>query len=316
MRKQIASVFSYALIAITLASCAVRADNGTLPVASNSTYATLPPSFSASLTPTPSESPDPTGTIVPTEDPTASPTPTSTPKPTQEPRASCTSNCFAFPAIGIGRTQVQDWPECGGTLPSDAIIYSWTCDEVGRNNFYLMGHASGVFAPLRSAYRSGSLRVGQTAVFTDKSGNSHTFTVAWMIRQDTTDWAKDAWWADSSSFSEITLDTCDDETTSGDSAYRITVRLVPPGVTVTPPPPDSTPTPKSTPSPTASPTQTGTPVPTGTPTQTPTASPTTSPTPTPVPTIAPTPTATPTEKPTAEPTISATPTPAATSTPT
>jgi hypothetical protein len=218
----------------------------------------------------------PTGTPVPTvvstapiSDSTETPTSSTVPHQTQKPRAVCTRYCFVFPVLGINEP-INDW-ECSRSDDNlaDGIWYYGCADF---NNLFLVGHAGGVFYPLWAAYHSSAglnALIGRTATYIDRSGNASVYKVAWWKHQEEAEWRTN-WHGEASPFPVITLDTCDDG-----HASRITVRLIPPNETVTPPPdvtatPVATPKPSSTGTPTASPTEgptpTGTSVPTATPT--------------------------------------------------
>jgi len=269
--KRVEHALQAGLVVVALGAC-----GGGQPVPSSS-----PDSRSFVSTPTaklilePTLSPFPIleSTVVPTANPTLSPTQTN-----REPHPPSTeivaAYSFAMPALGIN-APIQNWSECGdgGTLPKKTVIYAYTCVDVGKNNLFLMGHAADVF---RNLYRA---KDGQIAYYTDPSGKVSKYYVAWHKYQTFADWAKN-WWGESSPFPVITLLTCANGPKGEKDAYRITVRLVPIGATVTPPP-DVTPTPVVTPTPRL----------TETPTAPPTPSPTT-PVVTPTPDVTPTPVAT------------------------
>jgi hypothetical protein len=127
---------------------------------------------------------------------------------------------FSYPAAnGMTRT-VYRFGCRGGTLPN--LVMKWTC--AGHGNMYLLGHAWGVFDPLRDAYRDGKLRPGQIAYWR-REGVTRRYKVAWVrvvpasfVYRGT---PGSAWAWNATSTPSITLQTCWGRT----SAYRIVVRL-------------------------------------------------------------------------------------------
>ena len=125
-------------------------------------------------------------------------------------------NRFWFPAIGINRS-VYSFP-CSRSRAPDNLVYRWGCG--GRNNVYIMGHASSVFAPLHRAYVNGRLKVGMKAYYADGNGKVHTYRISWWKTTRPTTAASWAW--ASQSVPSMTLQTC----VGANSAFRLMVRLV------------------------------------------------------------------------------------------
>ena len=94
-------------------------------------------------------------------------------------------------------------------------MYRWGC--AGRNNIYLLGHASGVFKALHDAYLSGRLQVGMVAIYSDGLGRIHHYRVtAWKVVSPS-----DISWAGATRTQTMTLQTC----MGANNAYRLDVRL-------------------------------------------------------------------------------------------
>jgi hypothetical protein len=124
-----------------------------------------------------------------------------------------------IPALGLSRG-ISDWGCRGGLIPNR--VEYWGC--VGKNNLYLLGHAGGVFASIHDGYHSGALRVGLTAYYADKAGQTHRYRISQIRHVTNASYATWSRWAMAASTGPvITLQTCDGPT----SAYRILVRLVP-----------------------------------------------------------------------------------------
>lgn len=173
---------------------------------------TATPTPVPTLAPTPSPSPSPSPSPVPTDSPTPVPTPVpATPAPPVVRR-----NYLSIPALringSIGTTT------CGGLIPNG--IWRWPC--AGANNLYLLGHASGSFAPIHNGYHAGSLTPGLAARYTDGAAVAHEYVLQWVQDLPLATWGKGATWA-ATPGPVITLVTCDGE---GDS-YRIVVRFIP-----------------------------------------------------------------------------------------
>jgi hypothetical protein len=169
--------------------------------------------------------PEPTPTPVPTPDPTPTPPPPANAgigttaaagKLAGAGRtAAVVTNRFRFPDLGIDRS-TRSFP-CDRAEPPDNYVYRWGC--AGRNNLYLLGHASTVFEPLHDAYASGRLRVGMTASYTDSNGVTRTYRVtSWRVVRPT----DTAWAIASQPVPSMTLQTC----YGSNNEYRLLVRLV------------------------------------------------------------------------------------------
>jgi len=123
-------------------------------------------------------------------------------------------NHLWIPALGISRTVV--FYPCSRTTGPGNYVYRWGC--AGRNNVYLLGHASGVFKALHDAYVSGRLRVGTVATYADRYGHlTHFRLTTWQVVRPT-----DVTWASSLRKPSMTLQTC----IGANSQYRLDVRLV------------------------------------------------------------------------------------------
>lgn len=141
--------------------------------------------------------------------------PATTPKPpvarTTAPTYSGT-NHFWFPAFGINRAVVL-FP-CSRQRAPDNYLYRWGC--AGRNNVYLMGHASTVLRRLHDGYLAGRLHVGQLAMYADGHGRVRTYRVTtWRVVSPT----NSAWAIASQSVPSMTIQTCI-------GLKRLNVRLV------------------------------------------------------------------------------------------
>jgi hypothetical protein len=127
---------------------------------------------------------------------------------------------LSFPvANGLDRS-VYDWGCRGGTVPN--LVLRWGC--AGRNNLYLLGHASGVFNGVVDAWRDGRLTAGRLASLT-RNGVKRTYKVAWVrLVPASYVWkglTGDKWAWNATSTPAITLQTCWGAT----SQYRLIVRL-------------------------------------------------------------------------------------------
>lgn len=181
------------------------------PAATPQPVATPTPRPAATPTPGPVAKPTPKP---PTAQPVAPPQPTAPPAPA--PAAYTGSNRLWIPSLGITRP-VSFFP-CDRATAPDNYVYLWGC--AGSNNVYLLGHASGVFRPLNSAYASGRLKVGLKAVYADAAGSVHTYAVQFwrLVRPD-----GDVGWAyEAQATPSMTLQTC----VGANSEYRLVVRLV------------------------------------------------------------------------------------------
>ena len=121
-----------------------------------------------------------------------------------------------IPSLGINRS-VRAFP-CSRSRPPDNYMYRWGC--AGRNNVYLLGHASSVMKPLHDAYVRGRLRNGMKAYYADANGNVRAYAVVWWRVTPPTTSGSWAWAAQSRP--SMTLQTC----VGSNSAYRLVVRLV------------------------------------------------------------------------------------------
>jgi hypothetical protein len=127
---------------------------------------------------------------------------------------------FSFPVAGGLVRSVYDFGCRGGAVP--ALVLRWSC--AGKNNLYLLGHASSVFYPVHNAYRDGRLRPGNLAYLT-RNGIRRTYKVAWVrLVPRSYVWhglSGDKWAWNATSTPAITLQTC----WGSASAYRLIVRL-------------------------------------------------------------------------------------------
>ncbi len=186
--------------------------------------ATLVPTAAPTATPpaaSPSPTVSPTPEATPPVDPTDSPAPfapearraqTSTTRTTQ----TVSRNRLIIPALGmndgIRRTA------CSGAIPNG--VFYWPC--AGRNNFYLVGHAWGVFKPVHDAYHRGALEPGMALTYVDGNGNTHRYRLEWVKDLTLATFGQGAVWA-ATSGPVITLQTCD----GTNDSYRIIVRFIP-----------------------------------------------------------------------------------------
>jgi hypothetical protein len=105
-------------------------------------------------------------------------------KPARKPASFSGRNHVWIPALNISRS--VRWFPCDRTRAPDHYMYRWGC--AGRNNIYLMGHASSVMSPLHNAYVSGRLRVGMKAYYAGANGKVHVYVVKWWKKtRPTTD---------------------------------------------------------------------------------------------------------------------------------
>ncbi len=97
------------------------------------------------------------------------------------------TNHFWFPGLGISRA-VHLFP-CSRKREPDDYLYRWGC--AGRNNVYIMGHASSVLRRLHDAYLGGRLHVGMLAVYADGNGRVRTYRVTtWrVVSPENSEWA-------------------------------------------------------------------------------------------------------------------------------
>jgi hypothetical protein len=122
------------------------------------------------------------------------------------------TNHFWFPVFGINRAVVL-FP-CSRQRAPDNYLYRWGC--AGRNNVYLMGHASTVLRRLHDGYLAGRLHVGQLAMYADGNGRVRTYRVTtWRVVSPT----NSAWAIAGQSVPSMTIQTCV-------GLKRLNVRLV------------------------------------------------------------------------------------------
>lgn len=132
--------------------------------------------------------------------------------PAKAPTKYSGTNHFWFPAFGISRAVVL-FP-CSRQREPDNYLYRWGC--AGRNNVYLMGHASTVLRRLHDGYLAGRLHVGQLAVYADGNGRVRTYKVTtWRV----VDPVNSSWAIASQSVPSMTIQTCI-------GLKRLNVRLV------------------------------------------------------------------------------------------
>ena len=134
-------------------------------------------------------------------------------KPRPKPSRPLVRNHLWIPALGINRSVA--WFACTRTTPPGPYVDRWGC--AGRNNVYLLGHASGVFRALHDAYLSGKLRVGMVAIYADSKGHLHHYRVTgWTVLPPT-----NISWASATRTQTMTLQTC----IGPNSQNRLDVRL-------------------------------------------------------------------------------------------
>jgi hypothetical protein len=110
-------------------------------------------------------------------------------------------NHFWWPAFGISRAVVL-FP-CSRTRAPDDYLYRWGC--AGRNNVYLLGHASSVLRRLHDGYLAGRLHVGMLAVYADGNGRVRTYRVTtWRV----VDPMNSEWAIASQRVPSMTIQTC------------------------------------------------------------------------------------------------------------
>ena len=179
---------------------------------------TSPTATPPSVTAAPTASP--TIQVTPPADPTATAapaTPAATRREATAPRTTVTlRNRLIIPALGM-----NDWVSrtgCNNAIPNG--VFYWPC--AGRNNFYLVGHAWGVFRPVHDGYHRGTLKPGMALTYVDGNGVRHAYRLSWVEDLPLATFGKGAVWA-STSGPVITLQTCD----GANDAYRIIVRFVP-----------------------------------------------------------------------------------------
>jgi sortase (surface protein transpeptidase) len=120
-----------------------------------------------------------------------------------------------IPSLGISR---HVYPfACTRKREPGNVMYRWGC--AGKNNVYLLGHASGVFKPLLRAYNTGRLRVGLVAIYADSAGHIRRYRVTeWQV----VDPVEVEWAIASQPVPSMTLQTC----VGPGGVDRLNVRLV------------------------------------------------------------------------------------------
>ena len=106
---------------------------------------------------------------------------------------------------------------CTRKREPDHYMYRWGC--AGRNNVYILGHASSVMKPLHDLFERGDLEVGMVALYADGDGNVRAYRVTeWRVVDPV-----DSHWAIAHQpVPSMTLQTC----VGKDGVDRLNVRLV------------------------------------------------------------------------------------------
>ena len=124
-------------------------------------------------------------------------------------------NHFWIPALGISRPVVP-FP-CSRKRAPDNFMYRWGC--AGKNNVYILGHASGVMKALHDAYAHHRLSVGMIAMYADGTGHIRVYRVTeWRV----VDPVDSNWAVASQPVPSMTLQTC----VGPSGRLRLNVRLV------------------------------------------------------------------------------------------
>ena len=125
------------------------------------------------------------------------------------------ANHVWIPSLGISR---HVYPfACTRKREPGNVMYRWGC--AGKNNVYLLGHASGVFRPLHRAFTTGRLRVGMLAIYADGAGHIRRYRVTeWQV----VDPVEVQWAIASQPVPSMTLQTC----VGPGGVDRLNVRLV------------------------------------------------------------------------------------------
>jgi hypothetical protein len=107
--------------------------------------------------------------------------------------------------------------ECTRKREPDDYMYRWGC--AGRNNVYILGHASSVMKPLHDLFERGDLEVGMVALYADGDGNVRAYRVTeWRVVDPV-----DSHWAIAhQDVPSMTLQTC----VGKNGVDRLNVRLV------------------------------------------------------------------------------------------
>jgi len=125
------------------------------------------------------------------------------------------TNHFWIPELGVSRP--VHLFACTRTREPDNFIYRWGC--AGRNNVYILGHASTVLKPLHDAYNAGRLHVGMIALYADGAGHVRAYRVTeWRVVNP----VDSAWAIASQPVPSMTLQTC----VGPKGVDRLNVRLV------------------------------------------------------------------------------------------
>ncbi|MHB8959836.1 MAG: sortase family protein [Candidatus Limnocylindrales bacterium] len=118
--------------------------------------------------------------------------------------------------------RVYDWG-CGNAIVPNLVL-RWACRR--NNNQFLVGHAYGVFHAYYLAYARHLLRPGLIATFTNASGHTTRYRLAWVRRVTATyiyrGLTGDQWAWSNTPTPSLTLQTCWGAT----NKYRIITRFV------------------------------------------------------------------------------------------
>lgn len=107
--------------------------------------------------------------------------------------------------------------KCTRKREPDHYMYRWGC--AGKNNVYILGHASSVMKPLHDLFERGDLEVGMVALYADRNGHVRAYRVTeWRVVDPV-----DSHWAIASQpVPSMTLQTC----VGKNGVDRLNVRLV------------------------------------------------------------------------------------------
>jgi hypothetical protein len=147
--------------------------------------------------------------------PVVAPKPRVTPKPVAAPASYRGRNKMWIPALGVNRS--VSFYSCSRSTALANVVYRWGCG--GKNNVYLMGHASGVFRPLHNAYVNGRLKKGMQVIYADANGKVTKYRVAFWKQVSP---VGQSWAYASQATPSMTLQTC----VGANSKWRLVVRLV------------------------------------------------------------------------------------------
>lgn len=107
--------------------------------------------------------------------------------------------------------------ECTRKREPDHYMYRWGC--AGKNNVYILGHASSVMKPLHDLFERGDLEVGMIALYADGQGRVRAYRVTeWRV----VDPVDSHWAIASQDVPSMTLQTC----VGKNGVDRLNVRLV------------------------------------------------------------------------------------------